>query len=283
MTGSECVHRLRSLQAKHPELFPALWLESSTSESAITTPPKGATNVAATRSGATGGQMLGRYPTLAAEGLFAEAAAMAVPMLDANPPNHFVWFQTACLLARGDDMKKYRDHCQSMLERFKDTTDRPTADRVAKASLFVPNSGADLALASQLADRAVLGGDHQWMCYFQLCKGLAEYRCGRYQSAADWLAKSVSVTRKSWPYAFVEGAACLAMSQFRLGHAEEARSLLAEADRVFSTLRKPGENGFEANFHDWIISDALRHEAAALINGPATRPATRNSKGEESP
>ena len=212
-----------------------------------------------------------------ASGLFSNAAELYEQGMEASPTNHFFRFQYACLLAQVGDRDRYRDHCNAMLKQFADTQDQSVADRTAKASLFVANSGVDLTIAAQLADRAVSGGDQWWMYWFQICKGLAEYRLGRYQSAGDWLARSVGTTRgSSVKHAFVEGALGLAMTKFRLGQAGEAKALLAEAIPVLDSLPKPGEMGFEDNFPDWIIGQTLRREAEGLIRGaPTTGPATQ--------
>ena len=194
---------------------------------------------------------------------------------EAEPSSHLTWFWRAILLAQTGGMEQYRSHCRDMLKRFEGTTDRPTADRIARACLFVANSGVDIAIPAQLADRAVSGGEHRWMVHFQITKGLAEYRSGRYEGALGWLRRSADATRGTpLGHAFVEAALGMGMAQCRLGQLEEARRYLAEAETVLDRLPRPGEKGFDAEFADWIICQTLRREAEALIRpGPTTRPA----------
>jgi len=75
-----------------------------------------------------------------------------------------------------------------------------------------------LQTVSRLADTAVtLGvGDEGAMPYFSACKGLAEYRRGRYAEAAEWSRKPLES-----PSVNAHGYACavLAMAEWRLGQA----------------------------------------------------------------
>jgi len=214
-------------------------------------------------------------------GLFSKAAASYERRLQADSQDHSLHVRYACLLAQVGDRDRYRDHCNAMLKRFEKTQEREIADRVAKASLFLSREGIDLAKACALGDRAVSGPPHQWTHYFEVVKGLAEYRSGRCQSAADWLSKSANATRDTGArWCFVEAALCLGMSQFRLGKVDEGSRLLTEAERVLDGLPKPGEKGFEVEFADWIICRTLRREAESLIkpqptSQPATRPAAK--------
>jgi len=221
---------------------------------------------------------LSSYQDYARKGQFTEAAQACARAVAISPDNHWVRYQNACLLVQIGDMQGYRREGQKMLELFGTTEDRAIADRVAKACLFVAESGIDLSKACALADRAVSGGDHEWLYYFQVAKGLAEYRVGRFKEAADWLTKSVTATRGSQAvHCFIEGALCLAMAQHKLGNPDEAAKLLKEAvETLEQKVPKPGHAEFGAGFHDWIICQTLRREAEALINRtPTTAPASQ--------
>ncbi|MCY2954923.1 MAG: quinolinate synthase NadA, partial [Planctomycetota bacterium] len=215
---------------------------------------------------------LASYRDYASKGQFTEAAQACARAVAISPDDHWLRYQNACLLVQIGDMKGYRQEGQKMLELFGNTEDRAIADRVAKACLFAPESGIDLSKACALADRAVSAGDHEWLCYFQVAKGLAEYRVGRFKEASNWLTQSVTATRGSPAvHCFIEGALCLAMAQHRLGNADEAVKLLREAvEALEQKVSKPGDADFGAGFHDWIICQTLRREAEALIGATPT-------------
>ena len=59
------------------------------------------------------------------------------------------------------------------------------------------------------------------------------------------------------------------MAHHRLGHAEQARDLLAEARGVMEQkLAKAGEEDLECSIiEDWLICHVIRREAEALFAG----------------
>ncbi len=212
--------------------------------------------------------------------VFSEFTRACRAAMASNTNNHWPQFQYACLLVHQGALEQHRMHCNAMLKKFSDTSDRAIADRVAKASLFVPQANIDLARACELADRSVAGPAHQWSHYFQLTKALAEYRSGRFQAAGEWASKSASATRGgNAVHAFIEASLVLSMAQQRTGRLAEASKAFKEAVDGMDRILQPGQKGFEGGFHDWIICQALRKEAEALVKGvPATVPATQPAR-----
>jgi hypothetical protein len=64
-----------------------------------------------------------------------------------------------------------------------------------------------------------------------------------------------------------------AMAQHQLGQAEEASKALAEATSlVEGHLPRLATGELGGGWHDWLIPEILRREAAGLINGPTKDP-----------
>ena len=115
----------------------------------------------------------------------------------------------------------YRENCRKSLERFSETTDPGTADEIAKGCMILPGSGANLDTVSKMADTAVTQGrDSPYLAWYQFCKGLAEYRQGRFTSAADWMG-TVLTNAGSILERDTEAYMVLAMSQHQLNNSRK--------------------------------------------------------------
>jgi tetratricopeptide (TPR) repeat protein len=125
-----------------------------------------------------------------------------------------------------------------------------------------------------LADQAVsLGKDTVWVHYFQLVKGLAEYRAEYFSSAVEWVGKSIDQSRNvggSLPDWNRDGAAysLLAMAQHQLKRPDEARAAFAKALEIVNTKMQKLENGtLDDDWVDWLVAHILLREAQAVIQG----------------
>ena len=138
---------------------------------------------------------------------------------------------------------------------------------MAKDCLFVPPPASDFSSIAKLVETAVAAGpNHQYWPYFQFVKGLAEYRQGRFASAAEWLQKVLG--RSDDIYRTVQAQMTLAMAQYQLKQAEEARVTLAKGlELAEARFPKPGKASLDEQWHDWIIAHVLMREAKALIEG----------------
>ena len=189
-------------------------------------------------------------------------------VIELRPADHFTYHQLAAVLIRKGDLEAYRRHCARIVEQFATTTDRYTAERMAKDCLIHPDSGTDLAVVSKLADFAAAAGqtdpDLPW---FQFVKGLAEYRQGRFTSAVDWTQKTLDRAEASELKA--QAYMVLGMAEHQLHHPEAARSALRKgAEMVEQNLPRLESGGIDGNWLDWTFADALLREARALIEGP---------------
>jgi tetratricopeptide (TPR) repeat protein len=185
-----------------------------------------------------------------------------------SPDEYWNWYQLAPLLLETGDVGGYRKHCHAMLVRFGATSAPPIAERTAKVCLMLPMPKEDLVLAAKLAETAVTVGKGQpWEPYFQFVKGLAEYRQGNFEKAAEWMQKTLT---RDIPLAESKGQAycVLAMAQHRLNRVAEAREALSKAANIAETKSPEIDSGdLGPNWHDWLIARALMREANILIEG----------------
>jgi serine/threonine protein kinase/Flp pilus assembly protein TadD len=193
------------------------------------------------------------------------------------PSDHAAYHYLAALLVQTGDLEMYGRHRGEILRQFGQTTDPVTAERMAKDCLILPPPAADLPAIAKMADTAIAAGSNNkpWP-YFQFAKGFAEYRQGRFESAAEWSEK---VTAVQWDlYRTVEAYMVLAMAQQQLGKTNEARTALAQGREIADTrFPKAGKGSLSEQWNDWIIAHALMREAKALME-PEAAPAETKSK-----
>jgi tetratricopeptide (TPR) repeat protein len=187
-------------------------------------------------------------------------------LIEALPNEHTNYHLLAPLLVQSGDIETYRRHCAQVLARFGATSDPMVAERMAKDCLILPNPAIDLELVAQLADTAVTKGNgHSLFGYFEFAKGLSEYRQGHFQSAIDWVQKTLAEPDQDFRDA--QANLVLAMAQHKCGKLAEARAALDKGARAIeSKAPKPGRAAVGDNWgSDWIIARALLQEAKGLI------------------
>jgi hypothetical protein len=115
-----------------------------------------------------------------------------------------------------------------MVTRFSATNHPTICERMAKDCLILASSGVDLATISKLAETAVARGQgHTYFLYSEFGKGLADYRNGRFTDAADLMGKVLDAAGNI-SFRDVQANLVLAMAQWQLSHAEEARVAVAK-------------------------------------------------------
>jgi serine/threonine protein kinase len=211
----------------------------------------------------------------ATHGRWKEAMANVTKGLELEPEQLIDWISRAALLVANDDPEGYRTHCRAMVSRFGAIADPNYAQRTAKICLLLPVTGADLTASASLAQTALRSGPNTWRDYTM---GLAEYRQGRFASAAKWtgqvLARPASATPTAYNLLYAQSCMVLSMSHYQSGQTNEARAALAKGVAMIKAELPTIESGDIGVFWvDWIITQALLREAQALIGG-----ATANSK-----
>ena len=171
-------------------------------------------------------------------------------VLERNPPDHNAWFGYAelCLFLGRED--EYRRTRTALLTRLGDAADPIVAERTSRACLLLPWSGEDLRRATALADRAAADTKSPYYAFFELAKGLAEYRNDRPEQA-------IPLLREAAPQ--LASRLVLAMALYRTGQKEEARQTLDEA-----IAASPWDEESAIAIDNWI-DFVLRREAEELI------------------
>ncbi|MDB5355387.1 MAG: pknB [Phycisphaerales bacterium] len=207
-------------------------------------------------------------------GKFREARDDMDKAVALDPSDHFHWYYLACLRLNLGDEPGYRSAAQTMLERFSDSTRREVADRIAKTCLLSPVPVGGIEQLNQLADRSIANdAASPLLPWFRMCKGMAEYRAGRYASSREWLAKAHVIGEGHSP---VTLDMLSAMAQFHLGETDAARAAFRRAaDQMDKQLIKPGADDLSGDAIDCVVAQIIRREGEALLglNTPATHPA----------
>jgi tetratricopeptide (TPR) repeat protein len=222
--------------------------------------------------------LLQRGALRARMGRWREGAVDLSKALELDPADHIAWHNMAAVLVQSGQIATYREHCRKSLERFGTTTDPSTADRIAKDCLILSSSGVDLEVVGKIADTAVGSTNHPEHAWFQFCKGLSEYRQGRFTSAQGWMQKVLAKAGDNLERD-VEAYMTLAMAYYQAKQIEQARNAFASGVEIEQTkLPKLDSGDLGGGWLDWIIAQALMREAKALIEvGARTADEARTS------
>jgi hypothetical protein len=149
------------------------------------------------------------------------------------------------------------------------------AERTAKACLLAPGPAADVGRLDALADEALASDPGPSLLpWFQMCKGLADYRSGRFTAAADRLAK-LSIPDN--PTAMLTIRLLRAMSRLRAGDPAAADALRATLEDIDRQLPKPGAEDLGEGPENFLICQILRREAEQLVSTAGRTPTTRGA------
>jgi len=202
----------------------------------------------------------------ARHGRFAEAAveyASAARLDSFDPLNDYY---LACLAAYLGQADLYGATFRHLFTHFSDSSDVTVRDKTAKTCLLLIESGVDpqalLPLANSLPSDG--GGNAELAAWFNLCKGMALYRCGRYQESLGVLQRARIPQRA----ARTPAAECFqAMAQWRLGMGDEARSTLNRAAQAIErSLAKPGVDDLARDgIEDWLVCQVARRQAYGVV------------------
>ena len=194
--------------------------------------------------------------------------------LELGPTDQLNYYKLIPLLVELGDLDGYRKYCRAMLDQFGETQDPVKAERTARSCLLLPITGADLEAAVKLAAIPVERAEptNKDMTYFEMVKGLAEYRMGHPTNALEWIDKCLAhgaVWGKQYDSSREVVAYSLqAMAHQQLKHISEARESLAQAEDI---LQNAGPKRlFQMRgtlWVDWATCHIFVREAKALIEG----------------
>jgi tetratricopeptide (TPR) repeat protein len=211
-------------------------------------------------------------------GRWQEAAPDLSHALDLQPDHVWTWHCLAAVLIQEGQLDAYREHCRKSVERFGNTTDPVTAERIAKDCLILPESGADLDSIAKMAHTASSSTNNPSnAAWFQLFQALADYRQGHFTNALDWsdqaLTKVGARSERDVAAYMVQAMACQ-----RLNQPDKARAALATGKEIAGAkLPKLDGGDLGGYWLDWVTAQALLREAKALIEGqtPAVKEASK--------
>jgi WD40 repeat protein len=202
-----------------------------------------------------------------AAGRTREATTYLAKVSASNPEDTSLFQKVAALQAWFGQEKELADTCRRGLELAENTTVPETAERVAKACCLLPSTGkAQLEGVLALARKAVeLGGKTPNLPWFWMAVGMAEYRSGHFAEAEAALIAAAKDVKNN-PHVTGTSAFYRALSLFRQGKENEARTLATEATAKMKPLPKDEKNPLAgvANHDDLILWLAYK-EAKALL------------------
>jgi len=219
-------------------------------------------------------QLFTRAEAFARHELWSEAEADAETILRYRPETSDSYHLIVPLFLITDSRRQYDSMREKILVQFGGTSNAYVADRMAKDCLVLPEEGAGLSRFAAMADFAV-GCPKVKNPFFDFSEALAEYRRGRFESAAKWASPH---TNDAYLCLRCECLEIAAMSQWQMGLRVEARGTLDEAARIVSShIPQPEGADLGFDWRDWIIADTLLQEGASLM-GQDLRLAVRASK-----
>jgi serine/threonine protein kinase len=208
-----------------------------------------------------------RMNLLGREGRWQEAAADNALLLQYQPTEHYHYHTMAGLLAITQDRPPYEKLCQTILNRFGDTTNPFIAERMSKDCLLLPDAGVDLQRVDELAETAVadgMGNGNDWgMPWFMAAKALSDYRQGHFAEAIEWAEKSHATSE---PLEAAQADAILALAYWQLGQKDKARDVLAEGNKLAPSVPSgPATVDLQDSWVAWLFSRIPLDEATRLI------------------
>ena len=201
----------------------------------------------------------------ARSGQWREAADDAALAFKYQPTDRGLYAMLAALFVEAKEQSRYEQFCDTLLAKFGDTTNVYVADQVAKACLFLPATRTNADVIYRLADLPVTRGmeDKLAMPFFEVCKALSEYRQGQYEKAVEWAQKPLTIEGS---YSHGHACAVLAMANWRMGRAGDARTMLAKGNDL-APPSMPADIAEDPGsaWQAWIFARIQMDEATALI------------------
>jgi hypothetical protein len=132
-----------------------------------------------------------------------------------------------------------------------------------------------------LDDGSVPSGRHKWAF---AALALAAYRGGDAEKAVGWIRKCQEAEGYAdAPEVQALALSLLAMAQHQFGQPQEARKALAQASALVDEhVPKLASGELGGSWHDWLIVQILRREAAKLTDA-STKDPTPEAKGTANP
>ena len=198
----------------------------------------------------------------------------AMPMLAEesaqNPENALKTMELGVLQLWFGRESDYLQTCLRMLACSAKARSPDDLEKTAKLIVLRPgNDASQIGTALRLARRSVeIGQNQQWLAYYQVTLGMAEYRSGHFAKAAEELATGTRIGSNE-KYLGTTGGFYRAMCLFQQNKPAEARALFDATEAKMTPLPSdPRKLRPSPGLHDEIISWLACKEAAELLEIP---------------
>ena len=161
-------------------------------------------------------------------------------------------------------------HSRWLLAQFPDPELATDAERAVKGYVLVPwADDADLIAAAVercrfAVEQATDAGEAGYLPWFHGSYGMALYRAGEFEAAAESLAKSKD---DESPFISSLTLAYHAMAEHQNGNAEAARESLEAARALVNAFPEPGSEHYQEEWTDILMSTMALEEAEELLGG----------------
>jgi serine/threonine-protein kinase len=195
----------------------------------------------------------------ARRGQWNEAAADGLRATEIEPQRHWNGYVAGYALVLAGDIDKFHKLCRDMQQRFGNTADPVLAERTGKLCLLTPQPDL-LESADRLTQLALSkGGNHQFVGWFRLARGLAAYRQGRLEEAIQILSNLEPLAKTS--PAMAGGNLIAALAKARLTQGKEQLQQLKQA-AAWGDTHPCLQFGYDL---DWQLFEIMRREALPLL------------------
>jgi tetratricopeptide (TPR) repeat protein len=203
-------------------------------------------------------------------GKWQEAAIAFREGLALEPHDHYQWYDSSALELFIGDQEAYRRICRELLDRFGQSDDPIVAERVLKTCVLVPVLARDQNAVQKLADRVVTGTEKNvFNQFFQLAKGIADFRAGRSLEAIERLERCLKYSLLAQPQHYTLTQLFLSMTYEQAGRKDEARRTFEQARaKIDAEQENWKRDGAIKGNSDWLRSMSVLREALAFFKTP---------------
>jgi hypothetical protein len=170
--------------------------------------------------------------------------------------------------AETGNLAKFQELTRWMIQRWPSPKLSTEAERQVKGYIVHKNATDPQLIARSVemtrfaSEQATASGEGQYQGFFDISRGIALYRAGRFADAATWLPKALtheSVYVRSLAQPFY------AMTLRAQGDTARAAEMMAQARRTAATLPAVGSLDYSVEWTDILITRMVMKEAEEVF------------------
>lgn len=215
-------------------------------------------------------ELLDQALDYAAEQQYEEAVETFETVREANPDaiESIDGLKIAVVYAVMGDVEAHEEHIRWLIQQFAQPRMPTDADRAVKGYIIFSLADDEelLAYARELAvyatDAAEALGEGEYLAWFDVTRGIAEYRLGNFEQASEWAARSTDDESE-----YIRGLALLyhAMAEYQRGNEDEAADIFEQAEQLVAELPEPGTEEYRTEWTDILVIQLAHEEARELM------------------